>query len=349
MIQNLKSADYGFRNCLRNLVSGLRWAARTVGWIVIQLVTRFENYLLAPLLLAVWRRKGKQRFLSRPRPPGDEIDCLGLEPPHLVLLKGKSRMQERIQIGEFDQDGFLLSEFGPIRNFPNVTTREFMRRKRFSLRLVLSGGSVGVEKDYRGVKSSFVREVVALRRLNAAGCHVPAILDLDFKRCCLTMSLIKGKVLREELVRAGAVLRDRDAAVDPEYRGLSREALRLKRIEAGRKVLRKVVTGDFLEKLYRMLQDIHTAGVALKGIKYGNIIIEEDSGEPYLIDFEGAAPLVPCGRFLLNLLFDYDTKEFNLHFSPHHHEKPLEIWNRKWSQHQSHTQVAAIKSRPLKN
>ncbi len=114
------------------------------------------------------------------------------------------------------------------------------------------------------------------------------------------------------------MLRDRDVALHPEYRGLSAKDLRLKRIQAGRKVLSDVVTDEFLGMLYRALKKMHAAGVTIMDVKYGNVVIEEGSAEPRLIDFDQAAPLVPCGRFLRNLLFDHDTEQFNLHFGTHH-------------------------------
>ncbi len=294
------------------------WAGRKVGWVVLKLRFRVENRLLVPIYFAVWRRTRKERFLTRPRPPAIGIASLGLEPQQLILLKARARAQPRFEIGEFDQDGFLFSEYGPIRSLPCVSSTNFVRRNRTSVKLMLLHGAVVVEKDFRGHKVPFIRELSALRRLNAAGCRVPAILDLDFKRCCLTMPLLKGKVLREELVKAGAVLHDRIVAVHPDYRGLSPEARRLKRIEAGRKVLSLVVTEAFVGKLYRTLQHIHAAGVAPMDFKYGNIIVEESSGEPRLIDFESAQPLVPCCKFLFNLLCDYNTEQFNLHFGTKH-------------------------------
>jgi hypothetical protein len=159
-----------------------------------------------------------------------------------------------------------------------------------------------------------VRELSALRTLNKAGCRVPSVLDVDFKRCCLMISFIKGQVLREELAKSAPALRDRTFLANPEFAGLPEPAARLKRIDAGRKVLHDVITDGLVEKIYKTLQDIHAAGVLPMNIKYGNILIEEGSGEPYLIDFEHASGVRFCGKFFFNLLRDYDTQQFNLHF-----------------------------------
>lgn len=283
---------------------------------LIRIVTRFENWVVAPLLLAVWRAKGKERLIAVDSGTDRGAEKLGLEPHELGRLKRRAQTEERVLIGEFDQDGLLLSNYGPLKIFSGVTREEFIPRKRFCLRLVLAGGAVGVEKDFRGARSYFVREVTALYRLRAAGCPAPAVLDLDFTRCCLTMSLVRGKVLREELAKAGALVRDRDAEGDPGYRELPAEARRLKRIQAGKELLLRVVKPDFVDQLDQHVRKMHAAGVARLDIKYGNILIEESTGQPRLIDFEQAAPLVRCSKFMFRLLCERDRQEFMLHFGP---------------------------------
>jgi hypothetical protein len=300
------------------VVPRLVWVARTTGWALLQLLYRFENYVVAPIWFAALRGADERRLVSHPCPPSVELESLGLEPHPLSVLKAKAATEPRVEIGEFDQDGFLFSELGPIGSIPSTTKEAFLPRARSSVKLVLLGDSVVVEKDFRGSKSSFVRELTALRRLNSAQCPAPALLKVDFKKCTLSMTFSNGKVLREELAKAGAVLRDRDVASSPEYRGEPERTLRLRRIAAGKKVLRRVVGDEFVQKLYRILQDAHLLGMTPMNIKYGNVIIEKPSGDPCLIDFEGACPLLPCGRFLFSLLRDYDTKEFNLHFGTHH-------------------------------
>ena len=291
---------------------------RKLGWLALRVLLRFDDRLVARVRFAFWSRRDKQQFVSGLSSPRIDISSLKLEPHELMKLQARARTEPRVEIGEFDQDGFLLSKVGPIEGIPKVEARNFMPRKRFTLRLVLLGNSVAVEKDFRGDKSSFVREVTALCRLNAAGCHVPAILDLDFKTTCLSISFIKGKVLREELAIAGALLRDCDVAVQPECRALSAEALHSRRIEAGRRLLLNVVTDDFLENLYRTLQRVHRAGVALMDVKFGNILIEATSREPWLIDFDKASSPWLFGKFLFSLLRDYDTEQFNSIFGTKH-------------------------------
>lgn len=302
--------------CTSLISRGLAVAARATGWIVLCLMFKFEGCVLAPALIALWRITGKQHLLSR-RPGTVSINSLALEPHQLEALKAETQNKPRVEIGQFDGDGFLLSKVGPIRGIPSVAPKDFLRRSRTTLRLVLLGDSVVVEKDFRGAKSSFVREIAALRRLNEAGCRVPAILDVDLRNCTFTMPFIRGIVLREALAKAGAVLRDRDVG-HPQYRGLSPQLSRLKRIKEARKVLHNVVDQDLVDKAYRALQQIHSAGVAHMDLQYGNIVIEEGSNEPWIIDFGWASPICCCGKFLFGLLRDHDTEEFDLRFGTRH-------------------------------
>jgi tRNA A-37 threonylcarbamoyl transferase component Bud32 len=293
-------------------------AARATCWTALRLMFRFESYVLAPALIALWRRTDKQHLLTRSEEAMVNISALALEPHQLEILMAQTQSMRRVNIGEFDQDGLLLSKVGPIRGIPCLTMKDFVPRASTTLRLLLLDDSVVVEKDFRGVKSWFVRELTALRRLHAAGCRVPAILDVNLKNYSFTMPFIKGMVLTEAFAKAGAVLRDRDVVAHPAYRGLSPRLMQLKRIEAARNVLANVVSGDFVDKLYRRLQQIHCAGVAHMDLNYGNIVIEEGSNEPRIIDFGSASPICDCGKILFRLLREYDTEQFNSRFGTHY-------------------------------
>ncbi|GAH53594.1 unnamed protein product, partial [marine sediment metagenome] len=83
-------------------------------------------------------------------------------------------------IAEIDEDGFLLSHFGVIRNAPTVSEKQFLVRKHHNLKLVAINGYVGVKKDYKGDKVSFVNEIKVLHCLGLTGRNVPAIMDVDF-------------------------------------------------------------------------------------------------------------------------------------------------------------------------
>ncbi len=262
--------------------------------------------------LARWSQK-KSEFIQK---RGDEIGLeeLGLNEDGLKLVKEKIKVTKEVVIAQIDQDGFFLSYFGPIDEIPCINEKNFIPRIRFSLDLVVIDGVIGVKKNYRGNAISFLTELETLYALSKAGCNVPTILDADFENYSLTVSFIPGTVLREQLASQGAILRDRDVSVNPKFTQLSPKSRRLKRIDEGKRYLHSVVDSSFIEKLYDQILKIHSANIFINDIKYGNVIIERKTGNPYLIDFESAVDLTGLGHKTIRAVIDYDIENFNLHF-----------------------------------
>ena len=180
--------------------------------------------------------------------------------------------------------------------------------------LVTIDGFVGIRKNYwdpmtirlptyreRDMQDSgnykilFLHEIEALHVLTGAGCNVPAIMDVDFKNFSLTFSYIPGKYQGEELASSGAMVRDRDVDGNVQFNQLSPGARNLKRIEEGRKYIRHSVNEEFIDTLFDQMRKIHAAGFRINDVKYGNVIIEKKTGNPYLIDFESSEKLDGLG------------------------------------------------------
>ena len=272
------------------------------------------KYYCADKEIQYWRHNKEELLRLGKRGYRIKIEDLGLNQEKLESLKKIQQQSDEVVIAEIDQDGFLLSHFGLIRNAPTVSEKQFLVRKRLNLKLVGINGYVGVKKDYKGNKLSFVNEIKALHSLGLAGCNVPAIMDVDFDNLTLTFSCILGSVLREELAKRGAVLRDRDVGNNPDFVRLDREERRLKRIQEGKRVLYKVIDSQFVESLFTELNKIHASGFILNDIKYGNVIIEKKSGKPYLIDFEAARHYPNLGKNSFRILCDQNIEKFNLLF-----------------------------------
>jgi tRNA A-37 threonylcarbamoyl transferase component Bud32 len=242
------------------------------------------------------------------------IEELGLRENGLKSVKENLERSKHVVIANIDQDGFFLSHFGPIEGVPCVGQENFLPRKRFLIDLVTIDGRVGIKKNYKKDCNKFLCEMEALHCLSSAGCNVPTILDADFKNYSLTMSYIPGKVLREELASRGAILRDRDVDENPQFIPLSPGARKLKRIDEGKKYLRDIVNEDFIEKLFDQVIKIHAAGFKIYDMKYGNIIIEKKTGNPFLIDFESSENLKGMGKPWITALYEGDIERFNLLF-----------------------------------
>jgi serine/threonine protein kinase len=281
--------------------------------------------------LARWRSKRSE--LTADRNSAVRIEDLGLDETNIRRVKEDLEKTRQLVIATIDQDGFFLSRYGPIDGVPCVSQENFYPRKRLPIDLVAVDGRVGIRKNYRdqmtrpsegsskerrarlkNYKILFLREIEALYFLTKAGCNVPAIMDVDFDTYTLTFSYIPGRVLREELASGGAILRDRDVDGNVAFTQLPPAARERRRIEEGRKYLRQRVDEEFIEKLFDQVRKIHAAGFRINDIKFGNVIIEKRTGNPYLIDFESSENLAGLGHRLSRALFADDIRKCNLLF-----------------------------------
>lgn len=243
-----------------------------------------------------------------------KVTELGLRPENLARLEEQAHDGQAVVIADVDRNGLLLSHFGPIENARMVTSEEFLARTRFPVQVVAVDEYVGVRKRYVGAKQSFVNELRILHCLGLAGCHVPAILAVDFENLSLTVSYIAGRVLKEELAAHGAEL----FAKNPDKKHGSalseRPEIRSRRAREGKRLLDAVVDDQFIEGLYQELCTIHAAGVLDIDIKYGNIIIEKRTGQPYWIDFDHATYYPRLSARAFRILTARDIYKFNLFF-----------------------------------
>ena len=273
-----------------------------------------QNYSLNKEL-KYWEKK-KEEILKRGKDGYKiRIDELGLNQEKLQLLKNTQQQSHEVVIAEIDQDGFILSHFGPIKDLPTISKEQYVMRKRFTLQIVAINGNIGVKKNYNGDRVSFLNELRALHSLGVAGCNVPAIMDIDFNNLILAFSYILGDILREKLAKKGAVLRDRDVDNNPDFIALNKQTKRLKRIEQGQRFLYQVINRDFINNLFIQLKKVHAKGFIWNDIKYGNIIIEKKSGNPYIIDFDYMHYHPKLGKHAFRILQDEDIEKFNLHFN----------------------------------
>ena len=239
---------------------------------------------------------------------------LALDESNLATLEKQSKNCREVVIAEIDQDGFLLSHFGTIHGLPQTTKEQFKKRNRSKVTLVATNKQLGIKKEFKYRKRAFLNEITALYTLRETGCNIPSILDIDFDNLTITISFILGKVLREELAKHGAVLRDRDVKKSSDFKNLSQNEIWLKCIQEGKAVLFNVIDEQFIEGLFCQLRKVHDTGIILNDIKYGNIVIEQATGLPYWIDFDHADFFPKIGKEAYSLLRDKDIERFNLFF-----------------------------------
>ena len=219
------------------------------------------------------------------------------------------REQDReLVIGDFDQDGGILPRFGEIAGASMIDPEQFLRRSGSKVSLVDINGRLGVRKDFAGEIGRFVLELEASLRLEKGKCPVPRVMNVDWNTHSITMTFVPGHVIRELLAAAGANIRDRDLR-EPFSRSRLRE-----RVRVGRKYVPKVISSKQIAAIASGLNAIHSAGFALEDVKFGNIILQADSGEPVFIDLERALPIDGLPRKLADHLKEIDVQKFREHF-----------------------------------
>lgn len=217
------------------------------------------------------------------------------------------RSEDReLVIGDFDQDGGIAPRFGGMHGVPSVGATDFLPRKGCPVLLVDLNGHLGVRKEFRKF-GAFVRELEALFDLQAGGCAVPRLMNVDWDAHTITIAFIPGDVVREMLAEAGADIRDR--TLESAYtRSIDKE-----RIRRGRERVPEVLSDWQVSRIGAALSAIHDAGYALEDVKFGNIILDRE-GEPVFIDLERALPTARLPRALADHLREIDLRKFRDHF-----------------------------------
>jgi tRNA A-37 threonylcarbamoyl transferase component Bud32 len=148
-------------------------------------------------------------------------------------------------------------------------------------------------------------------KLLGKGINIPVILEVNFDFLSITFSFIRGLTIRERLHNIGAVLLDRDVESNPELCKLSEETRWLIQTDNKSGSLYSIIDSRFVENLFHEIEKIHGCDINIDDIQYGNIIAEEKSNKPYLIDFESSRDLSAFGKYVKKMQKKRDIELFN--------------------------------------
>lgn len=274
-------------------ISILWWLTVSSGWVV-----SVASAALGTLVSAgVGVRKRAKIAAIAPKPPLTSNMAHGFLkwkdwpfPPSVrdaVGMTPKSNNSDDIVLGEIDNDGRLLARFGGVPGIPRVSETGFTARVRFALSLVVKNDLVLVRKDFRGNRKAFFRELSALVRLPDT-VRAPSVFSADTKNLVLYKAFVPGRTVREILVEAGAAILTCQTRDDPSLFGLDSRA----RIEAvwqrGQEVLESALGAEFRDALESQVDTIHREGVTGFSLTFGNVVVHQETGFPWLIDFDNA-------------------------------------------------------------
>lgn len=221
----------------------------------------------------------------------------------------RDRPNEEVVLGQVDNDGRLLGNFGQLPDWVPVSPGDFVTRHRFPLDLVLKDGFVLIRKNFRGNRVRFSREWYNLARL-AQQANVPAVYKVDENRTLLYKNMVVGRTVRDILVEAGVPILNVQTESDPSLASLPASE-RLQAILArGTKHLSACLPNAFFQELEQQVDAIHREGVAGLSLTFGNVMVDAD-GHPWLIDLEGAEAYPSTIHPFFRWLRDQDREKFN--------------------------------------
>ncbi|MBU9723084.1 MULTISPECIES: hypothetical protein [Bacillaceae] len=274
---------------------------------------------LIKIIEARLRRYHCRKNIDKIRSMKDEIircseNGYRISAEELGISKEKYDEGSEVVIGEFDQDGFILSYVGNLKGFPTTTEEDYMKRERFKIFLVIKDGYLAIRKHYCNNELSFLNELKVLHILSNSNLNVPSILDINFEELTITQSYIHGKVLREEMAKQGAKIRDRQIGKNSDYPRSERRKLVKQRLDEGKRFLNSIVDKDFIINVNALIRNIHSKGIIINDIKYGNIIIDHVDKKPFIIDFESSWVFEKQNTWKFRLLLKHEKMLISKHF-----------------------------------
>jgi serine/threonine protein kinase len=257
------------------------------------------------------RAKKKDLVKFRESGPRTFIEEIGVKKEGNETLYADIKNSAEYILGEFDQDGYILPNQVSLDTIPTIRKEHFLPRKKFKIFLISRYGILGVKKNYNGNIFKFINELKAYARFLDEDINVPSILDIDYDRLTITFSYIRGPTVRESLYNVGAVILDRDVKAHPEsYKKPDKNRWQIQ-TENKPATLYSIIDAQFSEKLCQEVKKIHDCDIYINDVKYGNIIIESSSKEPYFIDFETSRDLSFFGNSVKKIIKHRETQSFN--------------------------------------
>ena len=207
----------------------------------------------------------------------------------LCVINGKDPV-----IAFFDQENRVCL------NTADIDSCEHQRRQRNQVSVVVHNGYICLMKTYQTL-GCLINEVRSLDKLkNIAG--VPKLIDISIKHQQVYQSLVPGKPLSAILNDNGKTpgdlyLYEKEMTDHPEYP-----------IDFDPLSAAVLLSPTFINKLRVLINAIHDAGVLIRDVKFGNIMLDGDM--PYLVDFD-AATVISSGSDTGRLSIASENNYFN--------------------------------------
>jgi hypothetical protein len=191
-------------------------------------------------------------------------------------------------VAEWDQDNricFFQNLDLPGLEGERVDKSAFIPRQRNRLQLVYYCGQLAIRKQYQSF-GCFTNEAIALHKLNSVH-GVPDLLGINLVSRVLYQSHIIGNNLGSMLAINGVSIAMQHVlnGVSEQHRENHDRQIIKKQLFAKAQLL-GCVDVKFINSIQKLITAIHDAGVILRDVKYGNVLVNENS--PSICDFDSA-------------------------------------------------------------
>ena len=225
-----------------------------------------------------------------------------------LLVDQMLSKESEFAICEFDQDNRVLSEAGriPIFDGHQIERDAFKPRRRNRVQVVVLPEAVAIKKTYAS-RSGLRNEALVLHALRHVK-EVPKIIRVSPGDRVLYQSFVPGQSV-------GTLMGEFGAPVSVQYRADVHFSTRSREESSASKesalaieAFHAVVNEEFRQRLVDLFERVGNAGVALRDVKYGNVLVQ--GGAPYLVDFDGAS-VFPKRSYRLLLERQKDRDRYN--------------------------------------
>lgn len=239
-------------------------------------------------------------------------DLMGLGVKSTIIDEILSRHKEEkeILIAEIDQQNRMLSRIGSSLSFvSSIEQDDFEKRFHHKIALVVISGVLAIKKSYCNY-GYFSNELLALNALGSLPI-VPKLVAVDRKNLVIYQTFLGGKNLGSILAEHGVSIDDQFRFTYPGIGNWSENVEELQKRSQIMTCLQGILKPSQIECISDLLITIHRAGVAIKDVKYGNIIVGDN--KIYMCDFDGAEVFKSNSRHFVRAR-EQDRDKFNYYF-----------------------------------
>lgn len=236
---------------------------------------------------------------------------LGVEPEAVDEILSRHKEEKEVLIAEIDQQNRMLShiESGLSSASSSVDQENFEKRRHHKIELVVMSGILAIKKTYCNY-GYFSNELLALNALGSLPI-VPKLVAVSRNDLVIYQTFLRGQNLGSILDEHGITIDDQFHFTYPGIGNWSEDAGESRQRSRIMTCLQGIMSSSQIECISNLLTTIHRTGIAVKDVKYGNIIIGEN--EIYMCDFDGAEVFQSNSRGFVRAR-ELDRDKFNYYF-----------------------------------